>query len=250
MSERLNLRLKQALNDDAASKELIAFLEALDPDGDGAVDADSVVYDNSGSGLTATDVQAAVDEVEDRVDTLEATVDTVGATPAGTGVTATEVPGTRKLVFTFVNTPVPMVDEAGVVAYGSVKIADLPAGAIQLLGATGNLAVTKDAAGVNDDWDGDWSLGSVAADNNATLSGTEADMVPSTPTPQAVAGATTATGQSTATEAPAIFDGTTTPVPVHLNFLVDDVDHDVTTTPTNLLLNGTLTLVYAELGDY
>jgi hypothetical protein len=30
-----------------------------------------VTYDNSASALIATDVQAAIDEVEDRVDTLE-----------------------------------------------------------------------------------------------------------------------------------------------------------------------------------
>ena len=38
----------------------------------GDYDADQVDYDNTGSGMTATDVQAAIDEVEGRVDTLEA----------------------------------------------------------------------------------------------------------------------------------------------------------------------------------
>jgi len=37
----------------------------------GDYDADQVTYDNSTSGLTATDVQGAVDEVEGRVDTIE-----------------------------------------------------------------------------------------------------------------------------------------------------------------------------------
>jgi hypothetical protein len=37
----------------------------------GGGDADEVTYDNSASALIATDVQAAIDEVEDRVDTLE-----------------------------------------------------------------------------------------------------------------------------------------------------------------------------------
>jgi hypothetical protein len=38
---------------------------------DVAADASDIAYDNSSSGLTATDVQAAIDEVEDRLDTAE-----------------------------------------------------------------------------------------------------------------------------------------------------------------------------------
>jgi len=37
-----------------------------------SLDADQIVYDNAASGLTATDAQAAIDEVEGRVDDLEA----------------------------------------------------------------------------------------------------------------------------------------------------------------------------------
>jgi hypothetical protein len=40
-----------------------------------SLDADAIVYDNATSGLAATDVQAAIDEVEGRVDTLEALPD-------------------------------------------------------------------------------------------------------------------------------------------------------------------------------
>jgi hypothetical protein len=170
---------------------------------------------------------------------------------AGTGVTATEVGGgMRKVVITLTNTPIPLVDEAAVVAYGGLKVWDAPEGAFLFHGATANLAVTKSSAGVNDDWDGDFGLGTATAGNDATLSGTEEDLIPSTATPQAVAGATTATGQSTATEGGAIFDGTTTAKDVYLNVLVDDADHDVTSTPCNLIMNGTIELYYTNLGDY
>jgi len=263
---RTKLRIEQALNDTSASNELNALLDALDPGGDGALDAADVVYDNSSSGLAATDTQAAVDEVEARVDTAETDVVTAQAaadaaqadvdvlntalsTPNGTGVTVTEAPGLRKAVVTLAATPVALVDEAGIVAYGGLKILDLPEGLITFLGAVADLAVTKDAAGVNDDWDGDFALGTATAGIDATLTGTEADLIPSTATPQAVAGATTATGLSTGTEAPALFDGSTTAVDVFLNFLVDDADHDVTTTPTNLVVSGTVTVLYALAGD-
>lgn len=156
----------------------------------------------------------------------------------------------QKEVFTFDNVELSLTDEAGVVAYAGLKLTDLPEGAILILGATADIDLTKDAAGVNDDWDGDFALGTATASNNATLSSTEANIIPSTATPQASSGATTANGQSTTTEVPLIIDGTSTAVDIYLNILVDDADHDVTTTATNLILNGTVTLVWCNLGDY
>lgn len=148
-----------------------------------------------------------------------------------------------------VNTPIVMADEAGVVAYGSLKVFDFPEGAILFLGAVADIALTKSSAGVNDDWDGDVGLGTVAADNGATLATTEQDLIPTTATPQAVSGATTADCKSTATESGAILDGTSTAKDVYLNLLVDDADHDVGGTPCNLIANGTIKLTYILLGD-
>src|SRR4051794_36785010 len=124
----------------------------------------------------------------------------VGAA-AGTGAVATEYGDGRfhQTLLTFTNTPVVLADNAGVVAYGSQKVYDFPAGAILFLGAVADLALTKSSAGVNLDWDGDFSVGSVAANNGAALATTEQDMIPTTATPQAVTGATTAKGQSTST---------------------------------------------------
>lgn len=147
----------------------------------------------------------------------------------------------------FTDEAIALTDEAGVVAYGGLKIRDMPEGAILFLGAVANLALTKSSAGVNDDWDGDFGIGTVTASNNATLSSTEQDILPTTATPQASSGATTAKGQSTAV---AFKDGTSTPVDVYLNFLVDDVDHDVTSTACNLIVNGYIDLTYILLGDY
>ena len=165
---------------------------------------------------------------------------------AGTGVSSVSSPGTVKTVLTFRNTPLPLIDTAGVVARCALKVFDFPEGSVQIFGAVVNLALTKSAAGVNADFDGDVSLGSVAAAGDATLTGTEANVVPSTPTPQAVAGATTAKALSTGG---VLLDGTTTAVDLYLNVLVDDADQDVTTTPTNLIANGTITVLWANLGD-
>jgi hypothetical protein len=155
----------------------------------------------------------------------------------------------HKTVFTFTNSALALADEAGVVAYVGSKIYDMPAGAILFLGATSDLDLTKSSAGVNADWDGDVGVGTVTASNNATLASTEQNIIPTTATPQAVAGVTTANAQSTATEN-AVINGTSTAADVYLNLLVDDADHDVTGTPCNLIANGTITIYWINLGDY
>ena len=181
----------------------------------------------------------------------QVTADGIGVPTTTTGMTVTEIGdgAVHKTVFTFVNTPVALTDEAGVVAYKGLKLYDMPAGFISFLGATSNLALTKSSAGVNADWDGDFGIGTVTASNNATLATTEQNILPTTATAQAAAGATTAVGAATATEQ-AIVDGHTTALDIYLNFLVDDADHDVTTTPCNLILNGTVTVFWTNMGDY
>lgn len=155
----------------------------------------------------------------------------------------------HKTVITFTNRTFALTDNAGVVAYVGSKIYDLPEGAILFLGATTDIDLTKSSAGVNDDWDGDYSVGTVTASNNNSLSSTEQNIIPTTPTPQAVSGVTTANGQSTATEN-AVVNGTATASDVYLNFLVDDADQDVTGTACNLIVNGTVTIFWINLGDY
>lgn len=155
----------------------------------------------------------------------------------------------KKTVITFTNHPIALTDEAGVVAYGSQKVYDFPIGYIRILGAVLDLALTKSSAGVSDTWDGDIGVGSTAAGNNNALATTEQNIIPTTPTPQAVAGATTGDAQSTATENAAILDGHTTAVDAYVNILVDDADHDVGATPANIILNGSLTILWVSMGD-
>lgn len=144
---------------------------------------------------------------------------------------------------------VALTDEATVVAHGNHKLYDFPEGGILILGALSDLDLTKDAAGVNDTWDGDFALGTAAAAADTTLTGTEDDVLPSTATPQAVGGATTANGLSTSSEM-SVHDGTTTAKDLYLNVLVDDADHDVGATATNLIFNGTIRVFWIDLGDF
>lgn len=170
---------------------------------------------------------------------------------AGVSIEASQA-GYTKTVLRFADTPIPLVDEAGVVAYGSLKVFDMPAGLILIAGAVADLAVTTEAvdpeadSGVIATFDGDFGVGTAAAGNNNALAGTEQNIIPTTATPQAVGGATTAKGVSTAG---LVLDGTAAAVDVFLNFLVDDADQDVTTEPSRLVVNGTLTLIWALAGD-
>lgn len=172
-------------------------------------------------------------------------------TAAGTGVVATNYGGQaiQRTVIKLTDAAVTLADEAGVVAYGGLKIFDFPAGLILFLGAVADLALTKSSAGVNDNWDGDVGLGTVTASNNATLASTEQNLIPTTSTPQAASGATTADCKSTSTESGAVLDGTSTAVDAFLNLLVDDADHNVAGTACNLIVNGMITLTWINLGD-
>lgn len=150
--------------------------------------------------------------------------------------------------FTFTNTALALTDEAGVVAYGGLKLYDFPKGYIYMQSAVSDIALTKSSTGVIAAWDGDFGVGTTTAGNNNALATTEQNIIPTTATPQASAGVTTADGVSTATEH-AILDGTSAALDLFINFLVDDADHDVTTTPCRLILNGTLTVNWLFMGD-
>lgn len=166
---------------------------------------------------------------------------------AGGAVATEDFGGVRRTVLRLDAKAIPLVDAAGVVAYAGLKIFDFPEGDLVILAASANLSILKSSAGVNADFDGDFAVGTVTASNNATLASTEQNIVPTTPTPQAVAGATTAKGRLAA---PVSLDGTGGALDAYLNFLVDDTDHDVTTTPANLVVTGTVTIVWATAGDY
>lgn len=157
--------------------------------------------------------------------------------------------GNRKTVLTFVNQPIVLADNAGVIAFGSKQVYDFPEGLISYEGAVAKFTVTKTSTGVIATWAGKVGLGTVAADNTATLSSTEQDLIATTTTPAATAGVGTADALATSTEAPKLFDGSATAKDMYLNVLVNDTDHDVTTTPCNLIYNGTLTFHWRLLGD-
>ena len=164
-------------------------------------------------------------------------------------VTETGDGAVHKTVITLAASVVTMADNAGVTGYGGLKVYDFPEGVIVIHGASMDLATTKSSTGINADWDGDVGLGSVTSANTTPLATTEQNFIPTTATPQAVAGVGTADAISTSTESGTSIDGTTTAVDLYLNFKVDDADHDITATAANLGVTGTITVIWSNAGD-
>lgn len=178
--------------------------------------------------------------------TLIGTEGSAGGAASGAGATALNTAGDAlvKTIVTLANFTIPLVDNAGVGAHGGLKFFDFPAGVIQIDNATSALAITKSSAGVIATFDGDFGIGSAVAGIDATLTGTEQNIIPSTATPQAVAGVSSANGDMTTPLRLGTLAGALDAI---LNVLVDDADQDVTTTPCNLIFNGTITLWWRNL---
>jgi hypothetical protein len=157
----------------------------------------------------------------------------------------------RTAVFTFDELAITMADEAGVVAYGSQKLCDFPLGAVTFLNAVASLDVVKDGTdtAISATFDGDFGVGTAAASNNGTLATTEQNVIPTTATPQAVAGVTTAKG---VLAAPVTVDGTGGALDLYLNFLIDDGDQDIggQAGTESLVISGEIVVHYLLAGDH
>lgn len=166
----------------------------------------------------------------------------------GTGVTVVETGNgaVHKTTFTFTETSIDMTDAGGGVgSQGSQRFYIFPAGVIQLLGASFNLTTARVGTAIAAGAELIGSVGSVAAgDGDDTLTSTEADMIASTAgTLTAGAGTLKNHGSLVA----AAFDGHTTPLDAILNLVVPDAD---STGNDAVLVSGTITLVWSNLGDY
>jgi hypothetical protein len=170
----------------------------------------------------------------------------VGAA-AGTGVAAVEygTAAVHKTVLTLTAHSMTMTDHTTAGSQGSTKVYDFPEGAIQILGSSYNLTITRVGTAIGATAAAVGALGTAAAGiDNATLTATEANLIASTTgTLTAGAGALALHGSLVA----AAFDGHTTPVDAILNVAVPDADSSGNDAFT---VAGTITLVWANLGDY
>ena len=188
----------------------------------------------------ATDAETRIAGIEDGTATITAGV---GAKNGAT-VTAAETRGiAHKTVITLDDTPVVVTEiGAGTNAVGGVKIYDLPAGRILVLGVTvEDVTVAVDSNALDAADNGDFSFGTAAPGGDGLLDGTAVDLCPSVsidPIVTATDGALAASAQ---------FDGTATAKDVYFNMSVDDADVDATHTNT---VDATVTIHWVNLGDY
>jgi hypothetical protein len=171
---------------------------------------------------------------------------------AGTGVSVVEYGdgAVHKTVFTFDSVQVDVVSVTTGNGVGGTKIYDFPAGYIQLHGAVGevSLAVLTEADFTDGTPEGDIGIGTVAPANADAL-GTDATDDNFCTAAAFTMSAYADSDVNLAPEASANFDGTSTAIDLYFNALVDAADIDDDTTG-ELLVSGTLTVVWSLLGDY
>lgn len=138
------------------------------------------------------------------------------------------------------------IDGATGVGWDTVVIGDFPEGNILFLGAAFQGTLTKNTAGIVADFDGDIAFGT-APTADATLNGSEVNIIPSTATPQAVSSVSTVRAVSTGTESGTIFDNTDGSLEINANLIVDDAD--INADDQTATLRGVLQLTYIVLLD-
>lgn len=163
----------------------------------------------------------------------------------GTGLTAVQGAAAVQTVTITVPaaTTVSMVDATTNGSHGSKKVFTFPAGNIQVLGATTDLAIARVGTNLTATSAVVGALGTVVtANTDATLTSTEANIVPST-VATLTAGVGAFDGQSTSS---VTLDGTATPVDVYMNFATPDAGSNGN---DSLTVSGQIVISFLVLGD-
>lgn len=143
-----------------------------------------------------------------------------------------------------ISTTVVVADPGAANAFATAVIGELPQGNVVLLGAVLNLdTVTKGDADIIDAFTGNYAVGS-AATADATLSGAEVDIIPSTAFVTGVGGVSS--GNRAVLAAPVTLNNTDESLEVNLNFFVADASISAA---SSLIFVGNLWMLYAVLGD-
>ena len=152
----------------------------------------------------------------------------------------------RRLFITLTNLVVPTVDATTNGAQGTAVLLTFPRGNIQLLGASSNLTIVGDGTGITTTAAVVSAVGTVVPAVDATLTSTEANILPSyAATLTAGAGVVKGRGVTGA-----FFDNTTntnaTQLTANLNFAVPDAGSTANGTIT---VSGTIQITYYNHGD-
>ena len=134
-----------------------------------------------------------------------------------------------------------VIDGSGGIGWGTAQLGVFPAGRILVLGVTvDSMDIATNAVELAAADEGDFSLGTTAT-TDLTIDGTDVNLCPST-------GIIVGTAADSALAADMQADGTTTAVPIHANFIIDD--DDVGTGSYTNTFDAVVTITYVNLGDY
>lgn len=209
----------------------------------------SPVVDNGSSGFIELSTSSGAQTLSNKTLADVAGMTTVVGIGAKNGATVSAVENggavVHKTVLTLASTPVTVANVTGA-SFGGVKVYDFPEGRILVLGTTANLSFNWHGLTIDEAGSGDFSLGSTLT-ADATLGGTDVNLLPSTGMLDPfVAGVGTGKG---ALAASAHFDGTSAALDAYLNLIIDDADV-ADAASTIVLVSGTITLTWINLGDY
>ncbi len=133
------------------------------------------------------------------------------------------------------------------IGFGSVEISDFPEGNILVHGIGGTIGFAGSGSDANlvDTWEGEFGIGSTPADD-ATITGTDVDILAATDIPAATAEVVDAFRAAEASTV--MLDNTDGSLEVNLNVLIDAAD--ITDDESVILtLSGTLEISYVVLGN-
>lgn len=157
--------------------------------------------------------------------------------------------GFRTSVIEFTKKDLLVTKDASDGGWGTLKLATFPKGRIWVHGAVGTLSNVdvSDSDNIGDTGSGDYSFGT-ATTANTTLDGTAVDLAPSAALIDPFVAGVGSANASSVLAAGALFDGSTTAVPVYLNMIFDA--GDVTTGNGTADIVGKITIQWSYLADY
>lgn len=166
--------------------------------------------------------------------------------PGVTNVFEERVGHLRRLVFNLSNVAVATTDNGANGAQGTLLLGTFPRGNLQFFGGVSNLSITGDGTNITATAAVVSAVGSAVPASDATLTGTEADLVPSY--------AATLSGSAGVVKGKGVtgkfFDNTTTTnatqTTANLNFAIPDAGSSANGTIT---VSGTIELSYYNHGD-
>jgi hypothetical protein len=163
---------------------------------------------------------------------------TVAAAEYGNGIL-------HKTVLTLTATPITLTDDAGVGQSGGVKLYDMPAGDIVVLGVVSDSVLTLVGTEWLDTAEGDFAFGSAVVSGGGSMTGTEVDIMAQAAWGPATAQVSDMNGGAIATAY--LAKAGTTDLDVYLNVRVDDNAAHITSSGT---ITGTVTLTWINQGDF